>query len=208
MRQREGGLSQALRASGVGGGGGHRVTTVSLGGGGGWGGSPAGWLASELEHGDMEAVSYQRPGERGHSIYCYLMCPNPHKGGVFAQRGHGANHYGVHPGNTPCKPPTFRSVHDPFKTASGVQNSGPWDPWLPGGEKQPTFRTARARRAHSARCAPKVRYTRTPKIRTRPKTRTTCTKKDHLGVSGECAKDKDHLGGVTGKKLNWNHSPK
>ena len=32
---------------------------------------------------------------------------------------------------TPCKPPPYRSVHDPFKTASGVQNSGPWDPWLP-----------------------------------------------------------------------------
>ena len=29
----------------------------------------------------------------------------------------------------PCKPPPYRSVHDPFKTASGVQNSGPWDPW-------------------------------------------------------------------------------
>ena len=29
----------------------------------------------------------------------------------------------------PSKPPPYRSMHDPFKTASGVQNSGPWDPW-------------------------------------------------------------------------------
>ena len=27
------------------------------------------------------------------------------------------------PGTTP----PYRSVHDPFKTASGVRNSGPWD---------------------------------------------------------------------------------
>ena len=95
----------------------------------------------------------------------------------------------------PRKPPPYRSVHDPFKTASGVQNSGPWDPWqasdivasirtknawctsrgcrvqnsgppgpvATGGEKQPTFRTARAQHAHSARCAPNdCRLKRTP----------------------------------------------
>ena len=32
-----------------------------------------------------------------------------------------------------------RSVHDPFKTASGVQNPGPWDPWLPGVENSRLF---------------------------------------------------------------------
>ena len=30
---------------------------------------------------------------------------------------------------TPLKTTPYRSVHDLFKTASGVQNSGPWDPW-------------------------------------------------------------------------------
>ena len=75
------------------------------------------------------------------------------------------------PGTPLHTPPPYRSVHDPFKTASGVR--GPWDPWqasdfkkkipgLPagavgcriqdpgsvatGGGKQPTFRTARAQR--------------------------------------------------------------
>ena len=50
----------------------------------------------------------------------------------------------------PCKPPTHRVMHDQFKTASGVQNSGPWDPWLSGVENSRLF----AQRAHSARCAP------------------------------------------------------
>ena len=50
----------------------------------------------------------------------------------------------------PCKPPTYRSVHDQFKTASGVQNSGPWDPWLPVVERTRLFAQCR----HSARCAP------------------------------------------------------
>ena len=50
----------------------------------------------------------------------------------------------------PCKPPPYRSVHDPFKTASGVRNSGPWDPWLPVAETSRLF----AQRACSARCAP------------------------------------------------------
>jgi len=35
--------------------------------------------------------------------------------------------------------PTYRSVHDPFKTASGVHNSGPWDPWLPAVENSRLF---------------------------------------------------------------------
>ena len=30
-------------------------------------------------------------------------------------------------------------MHDPFKTASGVRNSGPWDPWLPGVENSRLF---------------------------------------------------------------------
>ena len=42
---------------------------------------------------------------------------------MFAQRGQSANYYAVHPGNTPCKPPPYRSVHDPFKTAS-IQDPG------------------------------------------------------------------------------------
>ena len=73
--------------------------------------------------------------------------------GVVAQRGHSANYYGVHPGNTPCKPPPYRSVHDPFKTASGVLSSGPWDPWLPAVENSRLFE----QRGHGARCAPKER---------------------------------------------------
>ena len=50
----------------------------------------------------------------------------------------------------PCKPPPYRSVHDPFQTALGVQNSGPWDPWLPVVKNSRLF----AQRGHSARCAP------------------------------------------------------
>ena len=50
----------------------------------------------------------------------------------------------------PCKPPPNRSGHDPFKPASGVQSSGPGDPWLPGVENSRLY----AQRGHSARCAP------------------------------------------------------
>ena len=50
----------------------------------------------------------------------------------------------------PCKPPPYRSVHDPFKTASGVQSAGPWDPGLPGVDNTRLF----AQCGHSARCAP------------------------------------------------------
>ena len=56
---------------------------------------------------------------------------------------HSANYHGVHPGNTPANPPPYRSVHDPFQTASRVRNSGPA---TTGGGKQPAFRTARAQR--------------------------------------------------------------
>ena len=41
-------------------------------------------------------------------------------------------------------------MHDPCKTVSGVQNSGPWDPWLPVVEHRRLF----AQRAQSAWCAP------------------------------------------------------
>ena len=74
-----------------------------------------------------------------------------------AQRGHSANHYGVHPGNTPANhpPPEACMIHskqhrgcriqdpgtrrkhqtktkNPWCTSRGcgVQNSGPWDSWL------------------------------------------------------------------------------
>ena len=73
-------------------------------------------------------------------------------GGVFARRAHSANCYVVHPGNTAAKHPPYRGMHDPFKTASGVQSSGPWDPWLPAVENSRLF----AQRGHSARCAPFV----------------------------------------------------
>ena len=47
-------------------------------------------------------------------------------GGVCAQRVHSANYYVVYPGNTPANHPPYRSVHDPFKTASGrtIQDPG------------------------------------------------------------------------------------
>ena len=72
-----------------------------------------------------------------------------------AQRGHSTTDYAVHPGNTPANHPPYRSGHDPFKTASGGQNPGPWDPWLPAVELSRLF----AQRAHSARCAPPLGLT-------------------------------------------------
>ena len=54
----------------------------------------------------------------------------------------------------PCKPPPSRSVHDPFKTASGVHNAGLWDPWLPAVEDSRLF----AQRGRSARCALSVHH--------------------------------------------------
>ena len=38
-------------------------------------------------------------------------------GAVLAQRARSADYYAADPGNTPCKPPTSSSVHDPFQTA-------------------------------------------------------------------------------------------
>ena len=63
------------------------------------------------------------------SINVERVIGRPVWGGVFAQRQSLRCLSREHP----CKPPPYRSVHDPFKTASGggVQNSGPWDPWLP-----------------------------------------------------------------------------
>ena len=91
--------------------------------------------------------------------WCLGTPPN-YNGGVFAQRGHSANHYGVHPGNTPANHPPYRSVHDPFKTASGVQNSGPWGPWLPAVESSRLF----AQRTHSAGTARAQRTVRPPHV--------------------------------------------
>ena len=46
----------------------------------------------------------------------------------------------------PCKPPPYRSMRDPFKTASGVQNSGPLDPWRPVVENSRLFAQRDSRR--------------------------------------------------------------
>ena len=59
------------------------------------------------------------------------MSPVVH-GGVFAQRAHSAGTAPIItlfiPGTPPENPPPCRSMQDPLKTASGVQNSGPSDP--------------------------------------------------------------------------------
>ena len=39
----------------------------------------------------------------------------------------------------PCKPAPYRRMHNPFNTASRVQNSGPWDRWLPAVENSRLF---------------------------------------------------------------------
>ena len=74
-------------------------------------------------------------------------------GGVFAQRGHSANHYVVYPGNTPENhPPTEACmIHSNSIGGAEFRTLGPM---ATGGEKRPTFRTAHAQRAHSAWCAP------------------------------------------------------
>ena len=59
------------------------------------------------------------------------------KGGVFAQRQSLRCLSREHPLQT--TPP---QKHKPFKPAPGGQSSGPWGPWLPVVQKQPTFRTA------------------------------------------------------------------
>ena len=48
------------------------------------------------------------------------------------------------PGTPLHTPPPYRGVHDPFKTASGVQRG--LGPVATGDGKQPTSRTARAQR--------------------------------------------------------------
>ena len=47
-------------------------------------------------------------------------------GGVFAQRGHSANHYGVHPGNTPANhPPTEACmIHSKQHRGCGIEDPG------------------------------------------------------------------------------------
>ena len=87
-------------------------------------------------------VGVGRPSTHG---CCFCMC----LGGAFAPRGHSANYNVVYPWNTPESLPPYRSVHDPFKTASGARNSGPWDRWLPGAKNS----RLSAQRGHSARCA-------------------------------------------------------
>ena len=49
-----------------------------------------------------------------------------HFGGVFAQRGHSANHYGVYPGNTPANhPPTeVHMIHSKPHRGCRVQDPG------------------------------------------------------------------------------------
>ena len=73
----------------------------------------------------------QSPENHGNSASCCSA-----KEGVFAQRGQVLR--GLSREHT-CKTPPYRSVHDPFKTASGVHNSGPWDPWLPAVENSRLF---------------------------------------------------------------------
>ena len=78
-------------------------------------------------------------------------------GGVFAKRAHSVGTARAQRQSLrclsrehPCKPPRYRNMSDPFKPASGVQNSGPWDPWLLAVENSRLY----AQRGHSARCAP------------------------------------------------------
>ena len=66
------------------------------------------------------------------------------EGGVFAQR-----QLLRCSSREPAKPAPYRDMQDEFKAASGVQNLGPGDPWLPVVENSRLF----AQRAHSARCA-------------------------------------------------------
>ena len=79
-------------------------------------------------------------------------------GGVFAQRGHSArahsaNYYGVYPGNTPENhPPTEACMIN--SKQHGVQNPGPWGPWLPVVENSWLF----AQLMQSARCAPSMMH--------------------------------------------------
>ena len=100
-------------------------------------------------------------------------CPRRRFRTARAQRGNSAHYDGVSPGNTPenhppteacmihsnqhrgCRlqDPRTHGTHqttpkNPWRTSRGcgVQNSGPWDPWLPGVGNSRLFRTARAQR--------------------------------------------------------------
>ena len=96
---------------------------------------------------------------------------SPHPRGTWGAFSHSARTAPIItlfiPGTPLQTTPPYRSVHDPFKTASGVQNAGPWDPWLPGVKNGRLF----AQRGHSARCAPMgpfpqaVRGSQGPQIR-------------------------------------------
>ena len=57
-------------------------------------------------------------------FHCLQSLPVVFVWGAFS---HSAGTAPIIPG-TPLKT-THPQMHDPFKTASGVQNSGPWDPW-------------------------------------------------------------------------------
>ena len=64
-----------------------------------------------------------------------------------------ANYYVAYPGNTPENyPPTEACMIN--SKQHGVQNSGPWDLWLPVVESSRLF----AQHAHSAGCAPRVPF--------------------------------------------------
>ena len=72
--------------------------------------------------------------------------------GRFAQRGHSANHYGVHPG-TPANHLPTKACMIHSKQHRGAE-FGTLGPLATGGGTQPTFRTARAQHGYSAWCAP------------------------------------------------------
>jgi hypothetical protein len=92
-----------------------------------------------------------------HPVIPLLLIPalnrnllRPAHGGVFAQHTHSASYYIVYRGNTPENHPPAEACIIHSKQHRGVQNSGPWDPWLPVVKTSRLF----AQRAHSARCAP------------------------------------------------------
>ena len=100
------------------------VHSVAGGGGGGGGGIPFPFQAVHPATRNDTAADMIDGG------------PDDASGGVFAQRRHSAgtapiiaNYYVVHPGNTPETHPPTEACMIHFKPASGVQNSGPWDPW-------------------------------------------------------------------------------
>jgi hypothetical protein len=95
----------------------------------------------KVSHGGRSVLAGNDSGgmvRRRKGSNAYLLSKRGRFRTARAQRGHSAHHHGVHHGNTPCTPPPYRSVHDPVKTASGVRNAGPWDPWLPAVENTRT----------------------------------------------------------------------